>query len=115
MDINKLSVEELVYSYNCNNNCRTNIKIFEGNSSRSYTINSVSKTNETHKVVFDPNRVLRVGQYIDSYYCNTWNELIEIVDYLFNESLSNINTESEDILDLPDTKRYFFLNKEIDQ
>ena len=109
----KLSVEELVYSYNGKGNCKTNIKIYEGGYSKCSIIKSVCGSRGTHKVVFDPNKTLRIGQYSDSYYCNTWKELIEIVDYLFNESLLNDEENSEDILDLKETKRYFFLDDEI--
>lgn len=109
----KLSVEELVYSYNEKGSCKTNIKIYEGGSSKCKVIKSVCEFKETHKVVFDPNRKLKLGQYCDSYYCNTWKELVEIVDYLFNESLLKNEENSEDILDLKETKRYFFLDDEI--
>lgn len=110
-DSDRLSVEELVQYYNNKKSCRANIEILEGGKTVKYLIKTVAPSKTSHKVVYDPERKLRVGQYIDSYYCNTWQELNEIIEYLFNESLLFSQEEqSLDVLDQPDTKRYFYLD-----
>lgn len=113
----KLSVEELVYDYNTKKSCKTNIKIYEGKNEKYYLIKAINKSQKFHKIIFDPRFELKIGDYKNAYYCNTLLELEEIVQYLFNESLSEEDTpsKSEDVLDQKDTVRYSCFSKYIDR
>lgn len=111
-----VSVQELVDSYNANNNSKVNIIIYnyEKGWSEKYFIKSTCKNRKTHKIVYDPQNKLKIGQYSDSYYCNTFYDFSVILHYLFNED-NDIEEESEDILDLKETKRYSCFSKYIEE
>lgn len=112
----KLSVEELVYNYNLENSCKTNIRIYEGKNPKCWLIKAVTSYRGGYKVIFDPAHELRIGEYTGAYYCNTMSELTEIVQYLYNESLlEDTPSKSEDVLDQKDTKRYSCFSKYINE
>ena len=112
---NKLSVEELVHSYD-DKISKTDLTIFIGRDrTNKYRITSKHAWASKQTVVYDPERKLKVGEYIGAYYCNTLQELKEIVDYLFNESLLDMSSRrQEDVLDQKDTKRLFYLDDELE-
>lgn len=104
---NKLSVEELVRSYNSKQISKVNITIYIGSDRVFYNRIGAASRRYNESIVFDPDRVLAVGDYVGAYYCNSLKDLEQIVDYLVNESLQ-YNTESEDVLDQATTKRFFY-------
>ncbi len=112
---NKLSVEELVHSYD-DKISKTDLTIFIGSDrTNKYRISSEHSWASKQTIVYDPERKLRVGDYIGAYYCNTLKELKEIVDYLFNEPLLDMNDcRQEDVLDQKNTKRLFYLDDELE-
>ena len=112
---NKLSVEELVHSYD-DKISKTDLTIFIGSDrTNKYRIASKHAWASKQTIVYDPERKLKVGEYIGAYYCNTLQELKEIVDYLFNESLLDMSSRrQEDVLDQKDTKRLFYLDDELE-
>jgi hypothetical protein len=107
-----LDTKELVDSYNARGTSKINIMIFdyEEGAQKRYTIKAINKSKENHKVVFDPKRILKVGQYVGCYYCNKSQDLKVILDYLYSEALMENKKESEDVLDLDTTQRYSFLD-----
>ena len=111
----RLSVESIAHTYSVLNGCVT-IKVYDASNGKTHFIRGGVKVREPYCVTYDPERKLRVGQYVDSYYCNTLKELNEIVAYLDNEIRQEGQQAgpSEDVLDLKDTKRCFYLDKEID-
>lgn len=102
-ELNNMSVEELVQSYNNQNICKVNIRIYEGRNTRYHLIKSIIKTKETLNIKFDPNRELSFRDYSDAYYCNNKKDLLELITYLVNESLHTNTENSEDVLDQFDT------------
>ena len=109
--IGTVGVKELVDSYKeSESNVNIIIYSYEGGTPKKHKIESKSKI--IYKIVYDPQRKLKLGEYSDSYYCTDFYGFSEVLYYLFNDN-EDIE-ESEDILDLKETKRYFFLDEEID-
>ena len=107
----KLSVEELVRSYETKIS-KANLIIFIGGDKKpKYRIRSVFAWANTQTIVYDPERKLHIGDYVDSYYCNTLDELNQIIGYLVSTPLNLSNDVcQEDVLLQKSTKRYYYLD-----
>jgi len=110
----RLSAEEIIDSYS-KKMSKTNLTVVIVGG-KTFKIKSIFSWARHQKVVYDPERKLHIGDYVDSYYCNTLNELEQIIDYLSNESLlCRTDIAREDVLVQEDTKRYFYLDDEINE